>query len=321
MGENQNLLRYQWFEQQVKAGKYPNASTLGLQFEISPKTAQRSIDYMRDQLNAPFEYDPAQKGYYCTDNSFVLPASEPTQEEMLAILLAQNILASSAQGVISHQIRSFGRKLFGRSGIFGVTEKRFREAFSSSWNEYAPAQGPVFKKTMKALLENRLLTFTYTSPRDQIPNVRTVEPHHLKHYMGNWEILAFCHLRNEWRWFMLSRMSDIEIKDDIFMPKPRSQWKKQLEGGFGIFQGSELIPVRLRFNAFRAPWIREQIWHKEQQIYEVGDGSIIISFPVCEFHEIKMRVLQFGGDVEVLEPEKLRQDILNEAKRTCRIYE
>jgi len=75
---------------------------------------------------------------------------------MLAILLAQNILSNSAQGVISRQIRSFGRKLFGKHGVSGVTEKRFREAFSSSWNEYAPAQGQIFRKVMKALIENRL---------------------------------------------------------------------------------------------------------------------------------------------------------------------
>lgn len=174
---------------------------------------------------------------------------------------------------------------------------------------------------MKALIENRLLTFIYTSPRNKIPNKRTVEPHHLQHYMGNWGLIGFCHLRNEWRWFMLSRMSDVEANPDSFIPKPRALWNNKLEGGFGIFQGEELIQVRLHFNAFRAPWIREQIWHKEQQIEEIEDGSLVLSFPVCKFHEVKMRILQFGGDVVVLEPENLREDVHNEAKVTCRNYE
>lgn len=321
MSENQKLLQYQWFDQQARAGKYPNATSLGCQFEIAPKTAQRSITFMRDQLNAPLLYDSSRKGFYYSDPSFALPASEPTQEEMLAILLAQNILVNSAQGVISRQIKSFGRKLFGKNGFFGVTEKRFREAFSSSWNEYAPAQGQVFKKVMNALIENSLLSFSYTSPKDQTPKLRTVEPHHLQHYMGSWRLIAFCHFRNKWLSFMLSRMSDVEVKAGTFLPKPRAQWNNQLEGGFGIFQGEKLIPVRLRFNSFRAPWIREQIWHKEQEIEEVSDGSLILSFPVCKFHEVKMRILQFGGDVEVLEPETLRQEVLDEARRTCRKYD
>lgn len=33
-----------------------------------------------------------------------------------------------------------------------------------------------------------------------------------------------------------------------------------------------------------------------------------------------MRILQFGGDVIVLEPEELRQDVISESKRICRNY-
>jgi predicted DNA-binding transcriptional regulator YafY len=320
MGENQKLLQYQWFDQQVKSGKFPNAAALGRQFEVATKTGQRAIDYMRDQLNAPLQYDATQRGYFYSENHFSLPACEPTQEEMLAILLAQNILTNSAQGVISQQIKSLGRKFFGENGLFGLTEQRFREVFSSSWNEYAPAQGQVFKKVMKALIENRIVTFTYTSPRNQVARPRTIEPHHLQHYMGSWGLIAFCHLRNDWRRFMLSRMSDVGINSGTFRPKPKAQWKHALEGGFGIFQGEKLIPVRLRFSTFRAPWIREQLWHKDQHIEELSDGSLILSFPVCKFHEVQMRILQFGGDVEVLEPEELRRDVFREATATLQIY-
>lgn len=240
---------------------------------------------------------------------------------MLAILLAQNILAGSAQGVISHQIRSFGRKLFGKNGLFGVTEKRFCQAFSSTWNQYAPSQGPVFKRVMKALVHSKLLTFTYTSPVDRIAKQRTVEPHHLQHYNGSWGVIAFCHLRREWRSFMLSRMRDVHIEGHTFVPKPRVQWKDQLEGGFGIFQGGELIPITLHFNAFRAPWIREQVWHRDQEVQDLSDGSLILSFPVCDFHEVKMRILQFGGDVVVLSPEELKRDVRDEARVILRNYE
>ena len=222
MGENQKILQYQWFDGQVRDGKYPNATTLGLQFEVVTKTAQRSIDFMRDQLNAPLLYNSSLKGYYYIDKSFVLPASEPTQEEMLAILLAQNILENSVQGLISRQIRSFSRKLFGRNGLFGVTEKKFKTVFSSSWNEYAPAQGHVFKKVMKALIGNTCITFTYTSPKDRLSRSRTVEPHHLQHYMGSWGLIAFCHVRSEWRWFMrFPRFRGQSVKRQVFLGRPR----------------------------------------------------------------------------------------------------
>jgi predicted DNA-binding transcriptional regulator YafY len=63
MGEHLILERYQWFDKQVRADKYPNATTLSRQFEINPKTAQRNIDFMRDRLLMPLEYIPGKKGY------------------------------------------------------------------------------------------------------------------------------------------------------------------------------------------------------------------------------------------------------------------
>ena len=119
---------------------------------------------------------------------------------------------------------------------------------------------------------------------------------------------------------MLSRMSSLKMTEDQFAPRPRAQWQGQLEGGFGIFQGGELTLVRLRFNAFRAAWIREQLWHSDQKISELPDGGLELSFPVCHFHEIKMKILQFGADVEVLDPAALRDEVMAEIERMSGMY-
>jgi len=65
--------RFVWFDNQVKARKYPNATSLSEQFEISTKTAQRDIDFLRDRLLCPLHYDSSQKGYYYSDDTFSLP--------------------------------------------------------------------------------------------------------------------------------------------------------------------------------------------------------------------------------------------------------
>ncbi|WP_321391557.1 WYL domain-containing protein [uncultured Desulfuromusa sp.] len=312
--------RYQWFDRQVRAGKFPNATSLAEKFEISVKTAQRNIESLRERLEAPLEYDPSSKGYYYSDTNFQLVTPDITQEEMLAILVAQNILSASAGGVISQEIKSFGKKLFGSPELLGLSQKKLNDSFSSTWSEYAPAQGAVFQAAMRALLENKLLAFSYTSPKEPEPTLREIEPHHLQHYMGNWIIVGYCHLRQDWRKFKLSRMLDVKVSKKAFSPRPKSQWKYQLEGGFGIFQGSNTQLIKLKFNAFRAPWIREQIWHDDQSIELLPDGKLILSFPACQYHEVKMKILQFGADVEVLEPEDLRDEIKREASRLSRLY-
>jgi predicted DNA-binding transcriptional regulator YafY len=205
-------------------------------------------------------------------------------------------------------------------GNLGLDEQRLQEAFSSSWNEYAPAEGQVFQKVTTSLLENRILNFSYTSPKEQTLTVRTVEPHHLQHYMGSWTMIGFCRLRVDWRRFMLSRMTDLALTNEMFRPQTKEVWANQVAGGFGIFQGGELKKVTLRFNKFRSAWIREQIWHPQQTLIERPDGSLDLSFPVCEFHEVKMKILQFGGDVEVLEPPELRDGISEEVNKLKSLY-
>jgi predicted DNA-binding transcriptional regulator YafY len=61
MGVKNIYERFVWFDNQVRAKKGPNTTTLAEQFEISTKTAQRDIDFMRDRLNCPLQYDPGEK--------------------------------------------------------------------------------------------------------------------------------------------------------------------------------------------------------------------------------------------------------------------
>lgn len=320
MGDHLMFERYYWFEKQVKAEKYPNTTTLAKQFGCSDKTAQRAIDFMRDRLHAPLEYDQIRHGYMYTDDTYELPSMHVTQEELLAILLARNILVKSAGGVISDRISQFGKRLFAKMGDMGLDEQRLQETFSASWNEFVPTDGRVFQIASKALLEGRILNFSYTSPREQEPTERIVEPHHLQHYMGAWTMIGYCRLRNGWRRFMLSRMSGLSLAKEAFKPRPQAEWAKQVTGGFGIFQGGELKWLKLRFNPFRAAWIREQVWHSQQTQTEHPDGSLDLSFPVCEFHEVKMKILQFGGDVEVLEPPELRDKVREEIEKMKAVY-
>jgi Ankyrin repeats (3 copies) len=54
----------------IRDGKYPNALTFAREWEVSQKTIQRDIEFLRDMLGAPIKYDRAQNGYYYTDQQW-----------------------------------------------------------------------------------------------------------------------------------------------------------------------------------------------------------------------------------------------------------
>jgi len=312
LGAQLTYERYIWFDQQIRQGRYPNATTLARKFEFSEKTAHRAIDYMTTMLDAPLEYDATRKGYTYSDSAFSLPPFTVTQEELLAILVARTLLSGSAGGVISRAISRFGRKLFAQTSGVGLSEEFIDQVFSATWHGYSPGQAETFQLLVKALVARRAISCRYRSPHGHATTLRTVHPHHLQHYMGSWVLLAWCTLRQEWRSFFLARMEELTVTNETFIERPPAEWRPLLHGAFGIFQAAETFPVTLRFTPDRAPWIKEQHWHPKQEMTIETDGSLLLSLPMADLREIKSKVLQFGAGVEVVTPEALRSEIREE---------
>jgi len=270
-------------------------------------------------MQAPVEYDRNRNGYIYTQ-AFSLPLAQVGQEEILAILLTRNLLSLGEGGYVSQCFQRLSNTLLLQTRALGLSRERIDQAFSAAWFGYAPTQSRTFRLVSSALLQHRAVSFTYTSPAANTISHRTVLPHHLQHYMGSWVLIAWCRTRQDWRKFYLSRMEDVHELSETFIPRPKQEWEYQVRGGFGIFQGQETFAVVLRFNAFRARWIREQVWHTEQTVRELDGGGLELTFPAADLREIKMRVLSFGADVEVIEPEDLRLEVAAEVRRMAGMY-
>ena len=50
--------------QAIQAGDYPNASSLAREMEVSSKSIHRDLEFMRDRLDLPLEYEAARGGYH-----------------------------------------------------------------------------------------------------------------------------------------------------------------------------------------------------------------------------------------------------------------
>ena len=57
------LARITFIERAIRAGGWPNAATLARELEVSPRTVQRDIVFLRDRLQAPIEFDARRNGY------------------------------------------------------------------------------------------------------------------------------------------------------------------------------------------------------------------------------------------------------------------
>ena len=185
---------------------------------------------------------------------------------------------------------------------------------------YSPLPEKIFKIILEGCLKRRRLELTYQSPARDEKSVRTVDPYHLCNYMGTWHLIGFCHMRGMIRDFVLGRVSEGQLLDDVFEKPFDFNVNDYFLSSFGIYKGKSKIEVTLWFTPEKSKWIKDQIWHKEQKAKFLRDGSLELSFPVSDFSEIKMEILRHGDQVKVIAPKRLRNLIRDEAEKIAKIY-
>jgi hypothetical protein len=106
------LYRFQEIFHAIKTGRYPNRTKLAETIEVTTKTIQRDIDYMRYQMSVPIEFDFAKGGYYFTKPITDLPLFQLTEAELVSIFVAQ--CESADPGVSRWEPRThFNPEFFG----------------------------------------------------------------------------------------------------------------------------------------------------------------------------------------------------------------
>jgi len=320
MGIKNIYERFVWFDDRVRAKRYPNASSLAEKFEISTKTGQRDVDFMRYRLNCPLEYDKRKKGYYYEDDTFSLPMVYLSSREISSLLIARKMLQDISGGYIGDEITSILNKITNVLNKHIAVGGHVDDAFSFQLIEYSPASEAVFKSILEGCLKKRCVSFSYYSPAKDEKSLRTVDPYHLFNYMGTWHLIAYCHFRKNIRDFALNRMSEVKVSDDTFDISDEFDIKEYFQSSFGLYKGKAKEMVTLRFSPLKSKWIKDQIWHRDQKAKFLKDGSFELSFSIADFSEIKMEILKHGGMVEVIKPKSLRDLIKAEAKKIAKIY-
>ncbi len=322
MSDKLKYERFLWFDGRVKAARFPNAKILAEKFEISGRTAQRDIEFIRDRLGAPLNYNPQRKGYYYIDTSYELPSIWFNEDNIIALSLAVRLASSIPDTGTKHKLFTLLEKVFITHSSDGkLTFDKLTEKISVKNIEYSKVNERFFLLTLNALFNGTPLQIHYGSPHSKKETNRTILPLHLIQYMGSWHIIAFCTLRNELRDFALSRIKSIKQSGDrVVIPKGFPSIKEYTRKHFGIMQGGKSLQVCLKFSPSVAEWMLEQIWHPEQKNELQKDGSLLMKFPVADFRELKRKILSYGSEVVVITPGKLANEIRDEIVEMGKIY-
>ena len=206
-----NLHRIHWIDQQVRAGKYPNARKIAEQFEISARQAARDIEYLRYSMGAPLEYDASKNGYYYSDNAFALPSYYVTEEDKRALsFLAQQYRTTRTNH--GARLAALFSLLTGEAGQ--ETEKVL------GINLMTETMIPIKSDLLRAISEQQKVEMVYENNRG-IVSRRCFHPY--KSFTRNRSeyVVGFCELKGETRVFRLSRIKELALTGEDFIISQR----------------------------------------------------------------------------------------------------
>jgi predicted DNA-binding transcriptional regulator YafY len=314
--------RFFWFHNRIKEGKYPNTRTLADKFEITRKTAQRDIDFIRDRLGAPLVYRQKQRGFTYENDAYELPGYWLGEEELISLLLSYRLASAMPDKALKTSLRTFLDQVLTKlSHPRSVSIKDLSNKVSVKNIAYSRTSEKIFHQMLEALLAARPVQIEYHSPHNSETTTRAILPLHLLHYMGTWHIIAHCALKNELRDFVLSRIKTIAPSPYSINARISAEAVKEyIRRTFGIFRGRNTVEVCMKFTADVASWVIEQSWHPKQQTSIEPDGTLRLTIPVADYREIKREILKYGSQVEVLSPNVLRTDIKKEIEKMRKVY-
>jgi predicted DNA-binding transcriptional regulator YafY len=305
--------------QSLQSGKFPNASTLASEIEVATKTIHRDIEFMRDRLNLPIEFNPARNGYFYNGEVSAFPTMQITEGELFALVVAEKALqqyrGTSFEKPLLSAIRKMEQSL---PDTISLNLADIEQTISFRTRAEPILDLKNFDALAKAVAQRQQLELNYRKPGAKNSEPRLVDPYHLANVNGEWFLFAFDHARKDIRKFVPARILEIRQTGKTFERSKKFSLEKELRDSFGVHSGEGEFEVVIRFNARAADYIREKKWHESQQLRELKGGGLELKLKLSSLVEIERWILSWGGDAKVLKPRELAEAVRNSAKQILR---
>ena len=290
----------------IKAGDCPNRTGLAGDIEVTTKTIQRDIDFMRDRLNLPIAYNGERKGYEFTQPIESFPMVELSEAELISVFVAQKALTQYKGTPFEHPLRSaFDKLVSGLDGKITLSWDDLDSFISFRSFEIVPTDLKTFQVVSEAVRKSVVLDFEYKKLNASSFEKRTVEPYHLACIQNQWYCFGHDINRREMRTFVLARMRNALGTGQTFTKSKRFSLLDHLKDSLGVFSSKGKYNIRIRFDKFAAQLVRERVWHPSQQIQELTGGEIEFTVTLSSLLEIEPWILSWGEHARTIAPKEL----------------
>jgi predicted DNA-binding transcriptional regulator YafY len=308
-------------DKRIRHGEYPNCLNFSADWEVSQKTVQRDIDFLRDSLNAPIDYDREKKGFYYTTTQWFMPSISVSEGDLVAILVAEKALEQYRGTPIAAELeRVFSKITDLLPDKITVRPELIFNKFSFTTPPTRAIDMETWSTVVRGLVNQKWLSLVYRSPEMGITPGRMIAPLHMANLQGEWYLFGKVEGEDRVRQFSIGRIQSVKLTDRSFEPPTDFDPKTLLANTFGRFVlNDHNHSVRLLFNKEVATWVLEKQWGPKQVIRTRKNGDIELSFSAAGVYEVFRWVMAWGRWVTVLAPTELKKMVDDEITAMCKV--
>ncbi|MBC2580039.1 YafY family protein [Clostridium sp. DJ247] len=294
-----------------------SAVELSKKFEVSVRTIYRDIEAI-NMAGIPIVSQPGNNGgFYIMDN-YKLNHQFLTLEDMISIVEAlknmNGVLSDNQVEIAIEKIKSIVPK--DKKAVFDL---HFQQMVIDNlpWGfKKSEKESLKYKIIYDAVVSKQCIAFNYRNSKGEC-DWRKVEPLTLVFKGFSWYLFSFCRLRNDYRFFKLSRMDNLCVLDEE-VESHRMSYEQYVNTINNKHDKQKSTRVILKFSEKVRYRLEDYFDSDEMKLTE--DGSVIVDTYFLEDEWIYSMILSYGEYVEVIDPSSIREIIKNKCEKICNMY-
>ena len=289
------------------------AQELADTFEVSPRTIYRDIEAI-NMAGIPIRSISGVGGGFEIMPEYKLDKKVFSTADLSIILMGLSSLSNIVRG--NDLVNAFEKV---KSFIPAEKAKEIEIKTNQICRDLSPWVGnrtiqPNLERIKTAIQDHKLLYFEYIAHHG-IKTVRTVEPYQLVLKGIHWYFQGYCYTRNDYRLFRLSRMSELQIRPERFIPR---DFKKPI---LDFDQIAETMQTEVKIRIHKSLLDRVLEYCTYDQFTPDGDEYYIVNIPMIENDYHFDIILGFGAKCECLAPSHVRTKIKRKIQNMAAIYD
>lgn len=174
---------------------------------------------------------------------------------------------------------------------------------------------------MEAMTENHMISIDYQKYTSDEADTLTLKPYALKEFAKRWYLIAYCMERKGLRVYGLDRVKKLDVLEKKFKMPIGFDIDELFATSFGIYIPQDKATIiKFRVSETEARFIRDLPLHRSQE--EVGKEGNMVTFSlfVCPDKNLIMEFCKYGGRLEVISPDSVRESVKTQFEEALKLY-